>query len=255
MSGVVADLYANFYANTAPLKTGLDNAGGMLKKFGSTLSAAGLGGVAPFLTAAGAIAGVTKVVTSALKETSAYSDQIRELTRNTGMSVQESSKMIQVADDAQLSFSNLSVALRFAAKNGILLNMDSMQKLSDQYLQIQDPLERDQMLIKDFGRNGLEMSKVMELGSQQISDFAKSAKDAGLIMDEQGIKKMRAYEQATNALSQAWQGLKKDIALAVAPTLTKVATDITNMNTAQRNATDLVHDYGAAQKTGDYRWI
>lgn len=219
MSGVVADLYANFYANTAPLKTGLDSAGGMLKKFGSTLSAAGLGGVAPFLTTAGAIAGVTKVVTSALKKTAEYSDQIRELTRNTGMSVEQSAKMLQVADDSQVSFGSLTTAMKYAIKDGVLPNIEGIAKLSDEYLALQDPLLRSQMLINQFGRNGLEMSKIMELGSTSIMQTAENAEKFGMVMSTQEIAKMRAYEMAVNNMQTAVKGLGIQLAIAFAPPL------------------------------------
>jgi hypothetical protein len=254
--GVVADLYANFYANIAPLQNSLRAASADIKKF---VGSSGLGGLAMGLmgTEAGirllergfnATIGTVKKVMS---ETAIYSDQIRELTRNTGMSVQESAKMLQVADDSQVSFSSLTTAMKYAIKDGVLPNIAGIAKLSDEYLALQDPLQRSQMLINQFGRNGLEMSKIMELGSVAINKTANNAEKFGMIMSNQDIIQMRKYEMALNDLQTSFKGLGIQLALSFAQPLASAANGIVGFLAGSRAAITLQDQFAGAVEHGN----
>jgi hypothetical protein len=247
LSGVVADLLANFRANVDPLKNDLTKASGMINNFGKTLSkaAGGVGGLAMGLlgTEAGirllergfnaTVGTVKKVIAS----TAEYSDQIRQLTRDTGMSVEQSAKMLMIADDSQVSFSNLTTAMKFAIKDGVLPNIEGIAKLSDQYIALNNPLLRSQMLIEQFGRNGLEMSKIMELGSTTIKKLGDTADEVGLVMSNLDIKKMRDYEMALNEMKDASQGLGVQLALTLSPALTDIANSFSDTVKGGREST------------------
>jgi hypothetical protein len=240
LSGVVASLYANFYANTGPLQNGLNAASLMLKKF-----TGGVGGAAMALTGSNAAMQLMErgfnatigTVKKVLASTAEYSDQIRQLTRDTGMSVEQSAKMLMIADDSQVSFSSLTTAMKFAIRDGVLPNIAGIAKLSDEYLALNNPLERSQMLIKQFGRNGLEMSKIMELGSSSINKLGETTEQVGLLMSSVDIAKMRAYEQAMNEMKDAGQGLGVQLALWLAPGLTDIANSFADTVKGGREST------------------
>ena len=232
--GKVADLFAQITLNSAGLKMGLADAKDQLNNFKSTASMVGgaVSGALKTLLPISSFAGLTLAVTKSIKQTVEYTDQIRELTRATGMSTEQSSRMLQIADDSQVSFSDLTTTMKFAIKSGINPNIEGISTLSDKYLALNSPLERSQMLIKQFGRNGLEMSKIMELGSEKINQIAISTNKYGLVMDSMDVSTIREYERSINDLQTAMKGLGVQFTLSVAPSLIKGANWIAKQTSA-----------------------
>lgn len=228
MSGVVASLVVNFLSNTAGFVSGAGLVKGELNKLKSgaggvqeAINSLGLAGVARFLTISGAVATTTMLIKKALTTTAEYSDQIRELGRTTGMTTEQSSRLLQVADDSQVSFSSLTASMKIAIRQGFNPTIESLADLSDAYLALEDPLQRSQMLLQMFGRNGLEMSKIMELGSEAIKQIGMNADKFGLVMSSFDVATMREYERAVNDLQTAFKGLGVQFALSLGPQIAR----------------------------------
>jgi hypothetical protein len=247
LSGVVADLLANFRANTDPLKQDLTKASSMINNFGKTLSTAGSKAGSLAMGLLGTEAGIRLLergfnatvgtIKQVMASTSEYSDQIRQLTRDTGMSVEQSAKMLMIADDSQVSFSNLTTAMKFAIKDGVLPNIAGIAELSDKYIALNDPLLKSQMLIKQFGRNGLEMSKILELGGSNIIKLGNTAEDFGLVMSNSDIQNIRDYEIAINEAGDAGKGLGVQLGIWLSPKLKDLANSLADTIKGGREST------------------
>ena len=85
------------------------------------------------LTAAGAIAGVGKFAIDATKETMAYAESVRELSRNLGISAEEASKLLQIGDDYKISAQEMTTALQLAVKNGFVPSIENLSILADTF--------------------------------------------------------------------------------------------------------------------------
>lgn len=163
----------------------------------------------------------------AIDETMEYAKQVRTLSRDIGGSPEEISKLIQAADDAQVSFEQLKTAMIMANKQGTNVTIEGLQKLADQYLAIQDPLQRTKFLTDTFGRSGESMGAFMEMGGEGIRAAGEEAEKYGRILDEQAIAETEDYRLAVDGLQDSLSKLSDDLALDVIPALTDMLAVIT----------------------------
>lgn len=173
----------------------------------------------PLAGAAAGLAAVYGAIELTAGATVRYAEEVRDLGRAAGIGAEESSKLIQVADDAKVSYETLKLASRQLIREGIQPSIENLSALADEYNALTDPVERSQFLLEKFGRAGLEMGKLLELGAAGIREGADAAEDAGLVMSEEALKAAREYEMGLDDLGDAVQGLTYKIGNALIPTL------------------------------------
>jgi len=168
-------------------------------------------------------------VESVINPTIALAAQQRDLARNTGATIEQSGLLIQVADDLKVDYGTLTQSIKAMVKQGLVPNIETLGALSDEYRTIEDPVKRTEFAIKNFGRAGLEMTKILEAGSEGLKELEGSAISAGLVMDEQGVQAARDYEIAMDGLNDTVEGLKIQIGTALVPVLSDAAEGMTNL--------------------------
>lgn len=136
-----------------------------------------------------------------------YAEQVKNMSRTLGASAEETSRIIQVADDVRISYDSLKVAMKEAQKDGIEPNIENLAKLADQYKAIQSPAERTKFLLETFGKSGLEMGKLMEQGGDSIREMS-DAIDESLIITEKGIQKSDEYQESLDTFNDTLEGVK-----------------------------------------------
>lgn len=127
----------------------------------------------------------TKIYDATAKKAMDYGVQVRGLAMYTGMSTEETSKLIQVSDDLKVEFGTLEMAAKFMFKNGLQPSVETLAKLSDQYLAISDPLQKAEFLTKQFGRAGIDMAEAMNKGGAAIRAMAADINPALILTKEQ----------------------------------------------------------------------
>lgn len=152
-------------------------------------------------------------------ETVKYAAEVRDLSRAIGASAEESSSLIQVADDMTVSVGTLEAAFKAAIKKGIQPNIAQLAKLSDEYKSITDPVQRSQFAMEKFGRAGLEMAKILEQGGDAIRASAAEAKKLGLTLSEDAVKNARQFEIQMDNLGDKADALKLKFGQAAVPAL------------------------------------
>lgn len=181
---------------------------------GFSLSAAG--GVA----AAGvAFQKMVQYVQKSVNETVAYNSAITDQARLLGMTTEETSKLVQAGDDLFISQENLTTALRAATRQGIDVTVEGLKKLSEEYLTLNPGAERGAFLMKNFGRSGAEMGKLMEVGADGI-DKAVNSIDEALIVTKKSSELTIRYKQSLDRLQDTFQGIKYTVGNEVIPVLT-----------------------------------
>lgn len=176
---------------------------------------AGLAGVKNALSQAGMIAGsfvaayytVDKVLDATVGTFVNYAAQVRELSRLTGTSAEDTSRLIQMADDLTISYESLQKALWAASKNGFDVNVQSLAAMADEYVALGSASEKAEFLAKRFGKSGAEMGKLLEMGGAGVR-AANAAIQENMILTEEAVAKAREYEIAVDNLTDAWQGFK-----------------------------------------------
>jgi hypothetical protein len=236
----IASLHATIGADTSGFETGLSNVeksmlgvrttiGGldknitvMGKNVGSASDAMRSLGINLPITPMAALGTAMTFAVNKTREivdqTIAYGEQVRKLSEFTGMSNEESSRAIQVADDLRIEYGTLQMAFKTMAQNGIAPNMESLAQLSGQYKALGTDTERSQFLLKNFGKAGIEMAGAMDKGSTAIRSMTSSIAD-NMIMTEDAIDATNKYQETLDNLNDTWTGLTTSLGKAVLPSL------------------------------------
>lgn len=181
----------------------------------------GLTGLSPeLLTAGGAIVALYEGMKQSIDADVELGTETRKLSLLIGASATESSKLIAVSDDLGVSYETLTRGMEAAIRKGYAPTIEGLAKMGEKYRSIQDPIERSKYLMDTFGRAGAELAPILEASTAKLDELAKGAEQAGIIMDSEGVRRVRAYKLAVNDLNDAFTGLKIRVGDAVLPALT-----------------------------------
>lgn len=191
---------------------------------------------------------VKNALDSVINPTVELAAQTRDLGRNLGVSAEEASTLISVADDLKIPLSALEMGFKTALTKGVQPNIEGLKELQRKYQAIPDPVGRAQFAIEMFGRSGLEMQKILELSTDELDDMAESARKAGLVMDEEAVLAARNYEVALDDAGDAVLGLKVRLGTELLPVLT----DTINRTFDNADAVDALRQaFGQGVITGE----
>jgi len=204
---------------------------GFAGKISSALSGMGLMMAADQLTKFGDA--IQRVAKDIIDTSSTYILQVEEMARITGASAEETSRLIQVADDQRVSVGELTTAVRIysmrmaQAGQSTTVTIDTIAALSDEYIKLAPGTERNAYLMEKFGRSGLSMARMMEQGSEALREQSKAV-DESLIITKEAIQAQRDYEMALDDLDDALTGIKTELGIALMPVLTELVGILNN---------------------------
>lgn len=224
MATKIASLYAEISGDTSKLNKSLSDSKTGLSKFadafqkttGLSLGAAGAWGLA-----ASAAKKLGDFIVQSVKETQEYNLAMVDMARKMGTTTEEASRLVQVGDDVRLSQEQISTAMNFAIRNGVEPTIEGLARLADQYNSLGSATERGQFLLHYFGRSGMEMGKLMELGGAGIRDASMAIND-NLVVTEKAAKASKEYYQNVDALNDSMLGIKMTIGNELIPVLSDV---------------------------------
>lgn len=184
------------------------------------------------ITNAAAVAGtlvaagysIKKVFDATVGTTVELADKVRAFSQVTGLSAEESSKLIQVADDMKVSFEALQKVVQ---KNGDTFDYstEGLAKMSDEYNNLGTAQEKAEFMQKRFGKSWGEFVELMQQGGDAIRKAGDSI-NKGLIFDQQQLDSAREYEMAVDNLGDTWNSVQVVIGNAVIPTLNQLLISI-----------------------------
>ena len=228
MGKKIGSLFWEIGADSSKFAKGLQDSKSKLGNFKSKLNET-VQSVTGFnlsqIGAAAAVGAVVRGISTAIRETMAYADTVRELSRVNGASAEETSRVIQMTDDLGLSLEELNTASTMAARQGITLTTDSLAKMSAEFLAMESPAERNAYALENFGRSGLNMIKVLEAGPDKLREMS-AAVSSNLILTDAQVRKARELEIAQDNLNDTWQGVKTVVATSLLPALVSVTEEL-----------------------------
>jgi hypothetical protein len=149
-----------------------------------------------------------------------YAKQVEDVARYTGTSYEESSKLIQIADDLRIEVSSLRVGFRNLNQEGIQPNVANLKKLADEYKKLPTSVDKAKFATEMFGaRAGQELAKLLEASSEEIDAMAQSAQDLGLVLTEETIEATKEYYAELDNLNDRWAGIRIGIGKEAIPAL------------------------------------
>jgi len=124
---------------------------GIFAQMGSAIG----GMINPATLAVGALTAIGGVVKSSYGDFQNYAGAVRDLALVSGTGAEQSSLLLQVLDDFEISAEDVTVATKKMTANGLVPTVETLAKLSDQYLAINDPMERNEFILKNLGKSGI----------------------------------------------------------------------------------------------------
>ncbi len=164
-----------------------------------------------------------QVIASTVGTTAAYSAEVSKLSRLTGETTEETSRVIQVFDDFGVSTGALTMAARKLSQDGLSPSVETLAQLSDQYNALAPGSERVAFLMDKFGRSGLDMARAMEQGGDALRQLAAEQSGSLILTQSQTA----AYEAWTLSVDAA-EDATASIAAAIGNALTPAVTDFNN---------------------------
>lgn len=217
----------------------------------NTVATSAMMGLAGAGIAVGLAVGAAKgVLDNTVGSAVSLGDEVRKLQFETGASADSASKLAYAADVTGVGVDSLSRGINIATRAlesnkslGIEPNIDGLAKLSDMYLQIEDPIQRNAFLLHEFGRSGADLAPLMALGSDGIKALGDQAQLTGNVLDQQAVTSLHNYEVQVNQLTIDTKGLGVAMGVELVPAATRVVDGALNLT----HTLDLVN---AAQKDG-----
>jgi len=191
-----------------------DAASGVLR--GITSQLGGLGSVVEQVTskniawgnvAADAAQMVVKGMVDSYNAAQQYSQSVRDLALVSGTGAEESSRLIQVLDDFQITAEDVTAATRIMTKNGLTPTIETLAKLSDEYNKINDPMEKNEFILKNLGRSGLQWANALKEGGSALRAMGEEV-NANLILTDKQVANMEKARLAQDAWNDTIEGGK-----------------------------------------------
>jgi hypothetical protein len=247
----IASLFAEIGADVSGLVKGLNQSDAALAKTAANAKKAEkaaadhaeqmnkVGKIAGGIALAG-ITAVSAAIVDSVKETMDYTKAMRDLAQNLGMTIEETSRLVQVADDFTVSQESVTTAMQMMVKRGVAPSIEGLAKIADQYNAIKDPVKQAALMTELLGRNWTALTPMLKEGGDAIRANAAAQSDA-LIVTEEMSKKTRELEIGIDNLNDKLLALKLKVGNALVPVLTD-ATDAFGFLTDGINSADAVEN-------------
>jgi hypothetical protein len=222
MATKIGSLFYEIYADSSKLNKGLTDSKSTMGQFsdkfkkvtGISIDAAGA-----FMLAATAVKKFIDYVRSSVDATDAYVSSMTDMSRMTGINIEDMSRLAQAADDLFISQEQLNTALTAAGRKGIDTSIEGLKDLSRQYLALGSASEKAKFLAENFGRSGMAMGKLLEVGADGI-DAATAAIADNLVVTKEAQQVTYAYKRSVDAVEDSVKGMAYTMGQDAMPILT-----------------------------------
>jgi hypothetical protein len=143
-----------------------------------------------------------------------YAGTVRDLSAVSGTSAEESSRLLQVLDDFQVSAEDVNTAVRKMTQQGLVPTTESLAQLSDEYLAINDPMERNKFILDNLGKSGLQWTNVLKQGGDAIRQLSDGVSE-NLILTNQEVTQMELWRLKMDSVSDSIEGMKIQLGIGL----------------------------------------
>jgi len=197
---------------------------------------------------------ITAALGLCVKKTADLGDQIYELSQKTGVGTETLSGYKLAAEQNGISLETLAKSLKILAGNMVSFTAESkegknaltalgistedstgklkpldeiMLEVADKFAVMEDGTLKNAMATKIFGRAGMDLIPMLNMGSAGLKEMYEAARKSGMILTKEGAKGCDDFNDALNLLKTGLQGVGKQIATALMPTIQKMIGNIT----------------------------
>lgn len=171
---------------------------------------------------------VKKVIDETVTKTAEHIRSNYELSLTMGTTVEEASRLAEVADDNKISMEQLGTAMALARKNGFEPSIKNLAQLADELKGMNSNTEKAKLLNETFGRGWKTLLPLLEQGGDAIRNQA-AAIDENLIVTDEMVRQEEAYRLAVDQVTDALDAQKYKLGNEIIPLLTQVLTPATTV--------------------------
>lgn len=159
------------------------------------------------------------VVDRFVKKSVEYAQQVREISQFTGLTAEETSRLIQVANDWEIEIGQLRNAMKLMVQNGVKPSIANLAALADEYVAVGGGAEFAEKANKLLGKQWATLVPLFAKGGDKLKDYA-AAIDDSLVLTNEDIQATRELQVAVDGLNDAAEGFSLTIGLKAIPKLT-----------------------------------
>lgn len=132
------------------------------------------------------------------------------------------------AKGQQEMFKRLGLEFKELAK---LPLAEQFTTIADAMNRLETHAEKTAVAGKVFNAQGVEMVRMLELGSGGLQEVNEKLKASGALLDDAAHRKAAAYNDAMQSMSQVTRGFKRELAVGLMPVLTELAKALDTIGT------------------------
>lgn len=151
-------------------------------------------------------------------KTMEYAQDVRDLMLISGQNTEETSRFIQVLDDYQLTADDAATATRKLTQEGLAPNIETIAKLSDEYLALSDAQAKNDLILKNLGRSGLQWVNLLNQGGDAIRANAAAVNEA-LILGDKQLEQAEELRLNQDAFNDSLKGVATTIGNTLIPAM------------------------------------
>lgn len=197
-----------------------------------------------------AVAGLTAfaaISKASITELVNYNKTIRETMQLTGLSAEETSRLVQVSDDWGLNIDEATTAMEMMNKKGVTPSIDNLAKIADEYVNAADKTIFIENATKLYGKSFGNLVPILVKGGDALREQAASIND-NLIATDASMKASREYEVAMDELGDTVTGLKYNLGKGLLPAILEVTKGLNGLIESNMDAN---YAFGLAKKAYD----
>lgn len=257
MATELLSLFAKIGIDDKEYNKGIDGAKSKASKLAKGLKTGFKVGAAAIGVTTAAIAGMSKVLYSGIKDTTDYGDEVDKMSQKLGLSAEAYQKWDYVLKIAGTEMSSMTTGLKTLtnklddAKNGgesaiatfeaIGLSMDDIQDVSREevfektiraFQGMEESAERAALANDLFGKSGQNLAPLFNESAESTDALIKKAQDYGMIMSDDAVEASAAFHDSLTTLSQTTTGLKNRLMGELLPGITSITDGLALMFTS-----------------------
>lgn len=243
--GNLGSLIVSISADLSELEKGLSKANQSVKTSAEQIADTTKKISTAMVAVGGAVVGAFGLM---VKSAVDYGDQIYEVSQRTGIATETLSRLKYVADQTESSFEAVATGLRFLNRAMYQANQggnetatlfkslhislrdasgqaksaeDVFMQLADVFSKSSDQAAKTAIAMQVFGRSGVSLIPILNLGSKGIQELSAEADRLGLVLSNDNAVAIDKFSDGMKSLKAASGGLYLEISNAVLPTLTR----------------------------------
>lgn len=163
---------------------------------------------------------IDKVLDATVGKYVTYAAEVRRAADATGMSTEETSRLIQVLDDVKIEYGALEKVIQ---KNADIYDYSTngLAAMSAEYLSLTSKTEQAAFMEERFGKGWISFVPLMKKGEESIRAMS-AAVNENMIVTEKSSLEVQAYELSVNNLKDLWDGYTNSVGAKWVPGLTRM---------------------------------